>query len=317
MVANQHWLGDLTLFLAVARAKSFARAADALEVSSSTVSRRIADFEKSLGLRLLNRTTRCVELTEDGLEFLVRAERIDEEVRIVQEDLRDRKTKPSGLLRVAMPESIATRLAVPWVAEFLRAYPDITLDVHTAPNFIDPVADQFDLCIHDHPVRDSSLTIRNLASFPRTLFASDAYTAEHGTPSHPRELVSHRCICLGTRDSGRTMWRLARGGERLSVEVAGPLVSSSLDFGRALVREGVGIAAVVTNAYRGDVASGKLIPILPDWQFDPLVIAAVMPTKLIPARTRLFLEFFARKMESVRRELAASEADSLFDLEKG
>ena len=310
---SQRWLGDLTLFLAVARAKSFARAADALDMSSSTVSRRIADFEKSLGLRLLNRTTRCVELTEDGAEFLVRAERIDEEARIVREELRDRKVKPSGMLRIAMPESVATRLAIPWVAEFVRNYPDITLDIHTAPDFIDPVADQFDLCIHDHPVRNSSLTIRTLASFNRTLFASPAYVEAHGMPSHPHELVHHQCLCLGPRESGRSVWRLTRGSEQVAVEGSGRIVSSSRDLGDALARDGIGMAAIVTNAFLEDVAAGKLVPILPDWQFEPLVLSAIMPTKLIPAKTRIFLEFFAEKMDRVREQLAVSGLAGLID----
>lgn len=308
---SQRWLGDLTLFLAVARAKSFARAADALDMSSSTVSRRIVDFEKSLGLRLLNRTTRCVELTEDGAEFLIRAERIDEEARVVQEDLRNRKIKPSGMLRVAMPESIATRLAIPWVAEFVKLYPDITLDIHTAPYFIDPVADQFDLCIHDHPVRNSSLTIRNLATFPRTLFASPAYVAEHGMPLHPHDLVHHQCLCLGTRESGRALWHLTRNGERVSVEVSGRIVSTSLDLGHLLVCEGVGIAAIITNAHSHEIIRGLRMPILPDWQFDPLIVSAIMPTKLIPAKTRLFLEFFAERMERVRQQLALPSTAAL------
>jgi DNA-binding transcriptional LysR family regulator len=308
---SQRWLKDLPLFISIARAKSFARAADALGMSGSAVSRRMADFEKELGLRLLNRTTRRVELTEDGVEFLARAEKLDQDARNLQDDMRQRHVQPSGHLRVAMPESVATRLAIPWIADFLKKYPKITLDIHTAPDFIDPIADQFDLCIHDHPQRNSSLTIRNLASFNRNLCASPDYIAQYGLPSHPADLAKHQCLCLGTRDSGRSHWRLARGQERLSVAVSGAIVSSSLDLGYALAMEGIGIASIVTDAYADDVRAGLLIPVLPDWQCEPLTLSAIMPTALLPTKARLFLEYFAVKLKDLQLRLAESGANAL------
>ncbi len=302
----RNWLGDLHLFVAVARAKSFTRAATALDIPRSTLSRRIADLEHTIGIRLVNRTTRQVELTEEGERYLARAERIVEDARMAHEDLLGRANRPIGLLKIAMPASVAWHLAIPWLSEFATRYPDIRLELDTAPDHVDPVADQWDVCIHDNAVRDSALTVRQLASFKRSLFASPAYIARRGLPARPEDLALHECICAGPLP-GRAIWKLHRGMERVSVAVSGRVACGKLELSPEFAREGMGIAAASTGAYAGAVTSGALVTVLPEWQFEPLIVCAIMPTKLIPAKTRVFLEFFADRMKAVKMQLDIME----------
>ena len=291
-----NWLGDLHLFVAVARARSFTRAAAALDMPRSTLSRRLDELEKAIGIRLLNRTTRRVELTEYGASYLVRAERLVEEARIAHEDLCDRADRPIGLVRVSIPASIVWRLAAPWIAEFLDLYPEIRIEIDTSPDHVDPIADRWDVCIYDSPVPDSSLTVRRLAEFPRALFCSPDYAAAHGLPDHPDELNTHECICAGLAP-GRSTWRLQRGLERIAVSVAGRLACGNAEFSPLFAIEGAGIAAGVTTSYAHLVGKGLLTPVLADWQFEPLVVSAIMPHRMMPAKTRIFLNFIAAKMK--------------------
>lgn len=300
---TQNWIGYMHMFVAVARTKNYTRAAAALGMPISTLSRRIAELEKAMGLRLLNRTTRRVELTEDGANYFARAEHIVEEVRLAHEAIRNRVETPGGLLRVAMPEEVATHVAAPWLAEFTARYPHMSIEIDTAPTHIDPVADNFDVCILLNAVRDSSFTIRRLATFSSSLFASPAYVAANGLPEFPRDLADHQCICVGPRGTGRAIWTLSRGQEHLAVEVAGRVASVSHDLGLELARHGLGIAAGITRNYTTDVAEKRLVPVLDKWHCDPLMVSAITPAKLIPAKTRVFLDFFAARMNEMRKQI--------------
>ncbi|MGE3746719.1 MAG: LysR family transcriptional regulator [Sphingomonadaceae bacterium] len=299
---NQNWLADLHLFVAVGKANSFTRAAAALNIPRSTLSRRLGNLEKKIGLRLLNRSTRHVALTQEGVRYFARAERIVDEARVAHEDLLDCLEAPAGLLRLSMPADIIWRNAMAWITEFATLYPAIELELDTAPDHADPVADGWDICIHENAVRDSGLIVRPLATFSRNLFAAPSYIAEHGMPQHPDELVNHQCICAGRKDNPRNVWRLFRGKEAVSVLVTGRLACGSLDLSPHFAQAGFGIAAGIPGAYSEFLGNGSLIPVLPDWDFEPLSVVALIPTRLIPAKTRVFLDFFQAKMQGSGQE---------------
>jgi DNA-binding transcriptional LysR family regulator len=304
----QNWLADLHLFVAVGKAKSFTRAASALNMPRSTLSRRLSNLEKQIGLRLLNRSTRSVALTQEGVQYLARAERIVEEARVAHEDLIGRLDAPAGLLRLSMPADIVWRNAMHWITEFAALYPDIEVELDTAPDHADPVADGWDICIHENAVRDSSLIVRPLATFGRSLFASPSYLAERGMPRHPDELADHQCICAGPKGA-RHVWRLHQGKQSVSVHVSGRLACGSLDLSPHFARSGFGIAAGIPGAYPEFLREGSLVPVLPDWEFEPLSVVALIPTRLIPAKTRVFLDFFQSKIrESCQKLTDLTEA---------
>lgn len=293
------WLNDMRLFVAVAQAKSFKRAARDLDMPHSTLSRRISALETALGFRLFARTTRRVELTEEGLEYLARAEKVVADALALHEELSWRRGRPAGLLRVSIPECIALQVAAPWFAEFVALYPDVELQIDTAPEHADPVRDGFDICIAHMPLPESSHIRRKVAAFKRVLFASPAYAAARGLPETPDELKDHDCLCMGESRTGTTLWTLSKGAEKRSVEVTGKVTTFSQVLAPELAKAGLGICAVMPGPFQKDVDEGRLIPVLPDWQLEPMEISILLPDRLAPARARAFIDFFAAKYQAV------------------
>jgi DNA-binding transcriptional LysR family regulator len=293
------WISDMHLFVAVAKGKSFTRAAQQLGIPHSTLSRRVSALETALGLRLLTRTTRHVELTEDGLEYLERAERLVTEAIEIHEELSFRRGKPAGLLRISIPECIALQVSTGWFAEFAALYPDVSLQIDTAPEHVDPIRDGFDICICHTEVKESSYVKRTLASFKWVLFASPDYARQHGLPSTPEELADHQCICRGEGRSATSLWTLYRGSDKRFVEVSGRVTTLSQVLAPELAKEGLGIAAAMPGPFQKDVDDGKLIRVLKDWRLNPMVISIVLPDRLVSARCRAFIEFFATKYRTI------------------
>lgn len=293
------WLSDMHAFVAVAKAKSFKRAALDLGMPQSTLSRRVSALESALGFRLFSRTTRRVDLTEDGLEYLQRAERVVADALALHEDLSHRRGRPKGLLRVSIPECIALQVASPWLAEFAGLYPDVTLQIDTAPEHADPVRDGFDVCICHMEVRGPTQIKRTMAAFKRVLFASPGYLAKHGQPAAPEDLRDHQCLCMADGRTGQAVWTLHRGAETRSVTVTGQVTTFSQVLAPELAKEGLGICAVMPGPFQKDVDERRLVPVLPDWQLDPMEISILLPDRLVSARARAFIDFFAAKYEAV------------------
>jgi DNA-binding transcriptional LysR family regulator len=303
------WIGEMHLFVAVARARSFTRAAQALNMPHSSLSRRISELEKALGLRLLKRTTRKVELTEEGEKYLERAEHVVADAVAIHEELRYRRDRPSGLLRISIPECIALQVATPWIAEFSALYPDVSVHIDTAPEHADLIRQDFELLITHVTVREPSYVTRTIASLKRQLFASPAYLKKHGTPSAPEELVEHQCICMGENRSAASLWTLVRGREKKRVEVSGPVTTLSQVLAPELAKEGAGIAPAMPVPIQHYLDAGLLVPVLSEWQSDPLVISIAVPHVLMAARTRAFIEFFTAKYKATSRQWQSSRAD--------
>lgn len=303
----ESWISDMHLFVAVAKAKSFTRAAHHLDMPHSTLSRRVSLLEKSLGLRLLTRTTRHVELTEEGQEYLERAERIVAEAMAIHEELSFRRGRPSGLLRLSLPECIALQVAMPWIAEFSEQFPDVSLQIDTAPEHADLVRDGLDLCISYTEVKESNYVRRTIASFKRLLFASPDYIRRYGMPARPEDLVDHQCICMAENRSAPTVWTLRRGSEHVSVEVSGRVTTVSQVLPPELAKEGLGIGSGILGPLRQSIEDGLLIQVLPDWQLDPVVVSLLLPDRMVAARTRAFIDFFTLKY----RSLSGLHADRL------
>lgn len=289
-------LDDMKHFVTVARCRNFGRAAAALGMPSSTLSSRIAALEESLGLRLLNRSTRKVELTEEGELYLSRIEPIVEEALRVHEDLRDLKSEPRGHLRVSIPHTLATDFGMTWLSEFTRTYPEITFEINTVPTYIDLIADRFDVAIRLDSLRDSHLYARRAGSFSRYLFASPSYLAQRGIPKHPHDLAGHECARL-IRSPDR--WTLRRGAEIVSVDVTGRYLLDSTVLARPLGLGGVAVIQLISQLAAAEEATGRLVKILPEWRTEAEPLYIVTPTRQIPRRTRLLVDFLAAKMREI------------------
>ncbi|ASP54722.1 LysR family transcriptional regulator [Sinorhizobium meliloti] len=285
-------LNDMALFVEVARARSFRKAAEALGMPNSTLSRRVSELEKAIGLRLLHRTTRKIELTEAGQLYYERSKRIVDEARLAHEQLGAMLNQPSGVLRVSLPVDLATFYLTPIIGEFARHYPGITFEFDLTPRRVDLVAEPFDVAIRIGKLEDSGLITRLIGRHSRHLYASPGYIEASGEPATPAELAEHECIGM----LRSPIWRLHQGINKVDVAVRGRFTLNSVGMIRALAVNHQGIALLPEKIVAEDVAFGRLRRILPEWQGSAVSIFAVTETRLIPAKTQRFIEFLSSRL---------------------
>jgi DNA-binding transcriptional LysR family regulator len=292
-------LSYMRLFVEVARTKSFRGAAEALDMPNSTLSRHISELEKTIGLQLLHRSTRKVELTAAGEVYFKRCQSIVEEARIAHESLLDVVERPSGTLRVSMPVDLATGYLAPILSDFAKAYPLISFEFDLTPRRVDLQSDPFDLAIRmgPPPTTPSTLVARQIALLPRYLYASPDYLKAAAPLIHPDDL-KHHVLCIGqaATSQGEVSRTLHRGDEVVNVMIASRFRMNSVGLSRALAMSGVGIAVLDTELAREDVASGRLRRVLPEWSLAPVQVHAITDTRLLPARTRLFIDFIKARL---------------------
>lgn len=287
------YLNDMALFVEVVKAKSFRRAAEALGIPNSTLSRRVGALEKAIKLRLLNRTTRRIELTEAGQLYYEQCKRIVEEARIVHERLGEMVAQPSGLLRVSLPVDFATTYLAPLLPEFSALYPGISFDFDLTPRNVDLVAEPFDLAIRAGSVGPSNLIARVIARVTAGLYAGTEYLMRHGEPQHPAELERHDCLAMRGVDN----WTLHAGAETCEARLGGRFRMNSVAMMRRLAALDMGITLLPERIVAEDLAYGKLQRILPEWRGPPTPFHAVTETRLLPAKTQRFIEFLSERLK--------------------
>jgi DNA-binding transcriptional LysR family regulator len=285
-------LGDIALFVEVVRAKSFRGAATALGVPNSTLSRRIDALEQALGSRLLKRTTRQIELTEAGQIYFDRIEHVVDEARRAHEQLTDMVVQPSGTLRVSLPVDFAKVFLAPLLPEFHHLYPDISFAMNLTSERVDLVADPFDLAIRMGMLPDSHLIAHKLMEVPRGLYASPSYLLSHGTPAAPDDLAGHECV-LFPWEKG---WTLTQGAQVKTVDLKGRFRINNVGLMQELAVEGMGIAMLSTRAAAADLVEGRLVSLMGQWSPSPIPVHALTETRLIPARTRCFIDFLKGRL---------------------
>lgn len=290
-------LKDMALFVEVARAMSFRRAAEALGMPNSTVSRRVSGLEKAIGLRLLHRTTRKLELTEAGQIYFGRCQRIVDEARLAHEQLGELLAQPSGVLRVSLPVDFATVYLAPLIAEFSRLYPGITFDLDLTPRRVDLVSEPFDVAIRMGQSKDSGLIARPLASLPTHLYASPGYLERAGHPRRPSDLIQHECLTFGA--GKKATWQLTHTDKphvQEEVAVSGRVALNSVGMMRRLATLDMGVVMVVADLVTDDIKHRRLTPVLPKWQGPPVPVYAMTETRLLPAKTQRFIEFLRDRL---------------------
>lgn len=287
-------LNDMALFVEVVKAMNFRRAAEVTGVPSSTLSRRITQLEKAIGLRLLHRTTRKIELTEAGLLYFERCRRIVDEARLAHEQLGQMLEQPTGVLRASLPVDFAVVYLAPLIAEFAQLYPGIKFEFDMTPRQVDLVSEPFDVAIRMGEPSTPNLIARLLAALPGHLYASPGYLKRAGKPRHPRELAQHDCISFLRSNT----WILHRDDEALEVVVSGRFAVNSVGMFRRLATLDCGVVFLPEEVVLDDVASGKLVRILPDWQGPPTPVYALTETRLLPAKTQRFIEFLRDRFEA-------------------
>jgi DNA-binding transcriptional LysR family regulator len=299
-------LREMALFVEVARVMSFKRAAASLGVPNSTLSRRIAELERAVGVRLFNRTTRSIELTEAGSLYFERCRDIVEAARVAHEKLAEVADKPRGRLRVSTTAEFARLYFGPVIADFTRLYPEVTLEIDLNPNRVDLIAQNYDLALRVGPQPDSSLIARHLGVLRTALFASPLHLERMGAPVRPEDLTAHPVV-RNLNAPRPDVWVMSRDHETIEVPVSGPVMVNNFGLMRHLALLGLGVVTLHEPMVGPDLSAGRLRRVLPEWVLREAPVYALMPSRLLPAKTRLFLDMLSAK---VSPELAATFASS-------
>ncbi|VWC67227.1 LysR family transcriptional regulator [Burkholderia lata] len=284
-------LNDMALFVEVVKAKGFRSAAETLGMPNSTLSRRIGALEKAIGLRLLHRTTRRIELTEAGQLYFERCKRIVDEARLAHEQLGGLLAEPTGVLRASFPVDFAVTYLAPLIVEFSTRYPKLTFDFELTSRRVDLVSEPFDVAIRMGESDDSQLIARRLATLGNYLYASPGYLAREGEPRTPDDLARHACLSLARAGT----WTLHDGTHTVAVPVSSRFAGNNVGMLRRLATLDAGIILLSEAIVADDLAAGRLRRVMPDWEGEPIPVYAMTETRLLPAKTQHFIEFLRER----------------------
>ena len=285
----------MRLFVRVADAGSFSRAAIDLELGQPTVSRRIQDLEATLGSTLFQRTTRALSLTEAGQRFYRRAVDILADYDEAEAEARGLEHEPVGLLRMSCAASMARMLLGPQVPGFLERYPHVRVDMMLDDTYTDLVGEGIDLAFRMGVLQDSSLMAKKLGEAPRALWASPSYLQKAGVPQEPAELSEH--LALTFRQVAHTEWKLTRGTEKTSVNVDGRFKASSGEMLLQGAVAGLGILLGPNWLVRDAAARGELVRVLPEWTGEPSPLHAVWSAGKLRGKAKLFVDYLESQVD--------------------
>ena len=286
-------LYEMSVFSKVVAAGSLSAAARDLGISTAVVSRRLAALEARLGVRLLNRTTRMLALTDEGASYHDACTRILGEIEDADAAAAARRVEPRGVLKAALPASFGHLHVAPLMPQFAARYPKIDLVLSLSDRTVNVIEEGYDLAIRIGEMEDSSLAARKLAPNRRVVCASPGYLKAHEAPRTPDDLLRHNCL---TTTELRMNWEYnGPDGTRGTVRVSGHYACDNWEVLREWAMAGLGVALKSTWDVRRQLADGSLIPLLPDYDFGTdVAIYAVYPhRRYLPAKTRVFIDYLA------------------------
>lgn len=283
---------EMQAFIAVCDARGFSAGGRKLGLSPSAVTRLVAGLETRLGIRLLQRTTRSVRLTDAGARYLERARRIVAEVEEAELSALEERGEPTGRLVVAVPVVFGRLHATPLMTRYLELYPKVDVELQLANHYVSLVEEGVDVAVRVGELVDSGLIARNLGQTRRTLVASPAYLEKHGVPRAPDALAGHRLIAF-SGPASRREWSFWSEGKVSSVPVSPQFFSNSGEAAIDHAIAGGGIASALSYQVVEARRTGTLIEVLRDFAPLPLPINAVFPTsRLLSRKVRAFIDLF-------------------------
>ncbi|NMY30602.1 LysR family transcriptional regulator [Pseudomonas sp. WS 5412] len=289
---------EYELFVKVAELGSVTKAADALDLSSAAASRHLAALENRLGVRLIERSTRRLFVTEVGKVFYTNAKAALTAMQGATEAVSASKNHPHGVLRVTASLSLCLQHILPLVPQFKEQYPDVRLDIVAENRYHDIIDDNIDVALRTRDSEpDSSLVIRRLTDTRRILAASPDYLERCGRPQHPQALAEHQLL-LYTYATDPYELTFQREDQTIKVPATPALESNDGYLLRAAALQGQGILAQPTYVIHDDIVAGRLVPILSDWSLPRLEINLVYPSRRhLPAKTRVFIDFIVKEFQ--------------------
>ncbi len=294
-----HDLNDLVIFAKVVQSGSLTAAANALDIPKSNVSRRLSRLEEELGVRLLERTTRKLHLTEVGGLYYEHCRRILEEVEHAELSVQQRLEAPRGQLRIGASFSVGQGLLGPILGEFIARYPEVSVQLELTNRRVDLIEEGYDLVLRVGKLEESNLVARYLGNSQLVCFASKAYLDQHGRPQHPQELVKHHCLTMSDMPNPERWTFYGPNGEE-TVQVQSRAAVNDFATLRVMAAAGAGVAISPGYLCRAGLLAGDLEQVLPDWPLVPGGIHAVYPShRGATPKLRALLDFLVEKLAPV------------------
>jgi DNA-binding transcriptional LysR family regulator len=283
---------DLTYFLEIAKQRNFRRAGLELGVSASALSHALRGLEERLGVRLLNRTSRSVTLTAAGEALQTAITAPFEEIGQALDVVNRFRDAPMGRVRLNVPTEAADHLVGPVLATFLERYPDVEIELSVSNRMIDVIDGGYDAGIrYGGSVPEDMVAQRLSAEIRWVVVASPAYLERYGTPLHPNDLLTHRCVRIRIGDESVYRWEFEREGEEVEVNVPGALIVDQGQVGLAAIRDGAGLMYAAEPMVRQAIADGVLRTVLDDWApLGPGFHIYYSSRRQVPAALRLFID---------------------------
>jgi LysR family transcriptional regulator for bpeEF and oprC len=292
-------LQAMSVFVRVVESGGFTRAAEVLRMPKATVTTLVQQLEAHLGVKLLNRTTRRVNVTPDGAAYYERCARILAEVDDTETALRRTNGAVSGRLRVDVPATFGRRVLMPALPDFIARYPDVRLEVGCGDRPVDLIEEGVDCVVRGGDPGDESLVARRVGELEFVCCATPAYLAAHGVPEHPRDLAQHRCVNYFSSKTGRLFpWDFSRDGERIELSVEGPVAANDGEAYMAAGLAGLGVFQAVLLDIAEPLAAGSVRRVLADWRIDPLPVFVMYPrNRHLSAKVRAFVDWVGDLLE--------------------
>lgn len=293
---------EMAAFLSVAEHLSFTKAADALGTSRASLSSTIRALEERLGVRLLNRTTRSVAVTEAGERLLTRLKPLLDDYASTLESINDFRDKPTGHLRLTVAPS-AARSLIGRMAQFMRAYPDVDLEISVDAAYVDIVAQHFDAGIHVEWGLDRDMIAVPLSeNYGPIVIAAPSYLSARGRPETPQDLLRHNCMRLRMSDGTLAPWRFqGADGKEFEVPVSGSLIFNEAELFREPVRQGIGVMYIPRGWITGLLAQGSVVPLLEE--FMPRISNFVLyypSRRQTPAALKALIDFLRKPVSQAK-----------------
>lgn len=288
-------LSGFNVFVQVAETRSFVAAGRALGISASAIGKSVARLEERLGVRLFHRSTRSMTLTAEGMMLLERSRRVLAEIEAAEQELSQSASVPKGRLRVSLP--LVSGLVLPVLADFMRAYPAVELDLSLTDRMVDVVEEGYDAVVRTGELLDSRLSSRQLGSFATVIVGSPVYFAQHGVPQRPADLAGHPCMHYRFPNSGKLeVWPLLREAGEAEPRLPTSMICDNAETRVWFALQGLGIACLPAFAVRAELAAGTLRTVLDDYVDRTITFRLLWPSgRHLTPRLRAFIDFMAER----------------------